>query len=407
VSVAVVAPLRGLRYDPARVGDPGAVLAPPYDVISPAERDALYARSPYNVVRLILPRDADRAAAAAATLRTWIEARVLVPDPAPAMYLYSQTFALPDGTRRRRDGVLCRLRLEDFAGGVVRPHERTLPGPKADRLALLRATGANLSPIFGLFARRGERVRDLVGAAAAAPAVADVPDLAGARHELRPVTDPAAHGRVAAALAEEAIVIADGHHRYETALAYRDERGAEPSRWVLACLANMEEDGVVILPTHRLVPPPLRLAPAALEAALREDFTVASRPADRPRRDGEIDCVMPDRRLRLAPEAGARARLAALPPAVRALDVALLHRAVLEPRLGVDAEGLAFTHDDAEAVAAVARGTAAAAFLVNPPSIAQVRAVCGAGELMPEKSTYFFPKLATGLVFQLVGPPWV
>jgi uncharacterized protein (DUF1015 family) len=140
--MAVVRPLAGLRYDPARVGDVGQALAPPYDVITPAEQAELYARSPHNVIRLILPREADRGAASARTLREWIDARLLVPDPAPAVYLYSQRFSLPDGSTRRRDGVICRLRLEDFSSGVVRPHERTLPGPKADRLAILRATGA-------------------------------------------------------------------------------------------------------------------------------------------------------------------------------------------------------------------------------------------------------------------------
>ena len=152
--MAVVRPLRGLRYDPARAGDPGLLLAPPYDVVTPREQAELQARSPYNVIRLILPEEADRGAAAARTLREWVEHGLLVPDPAPAVYLYSQRFSLPDGTSRRRDGLLCRLRLEEFSTGVVLPHERTLPGPKADRLAILRATGANLSPIFGLYAAR-------------------------------------------------------------------------------------------------------------------------------------------------------------------------------------------------------------------------------------------------------------
>jgi len=155
--MAVVRPLAGWRYDPARVGDIGQVLAPPYDVITPAEQAELYARSPYNVIRLILPREAERGATAARTLREWIDAGILRPDPEPAVYLYSQQFSLPDGSTRRRDGLLCRLRLEDFASGVVRPHERTLPGPKADRLAILRATGANLSASSGSTTAPGSR----------------------------------------------------------------------------------------------------------------------------------------------------------------------------------------------------------------------------------------------------------
>ncbi len=402
--MAVVRPLAGLRYDPARAGDVGQLLAPPYDVITAAEQAELYARSPYNVIRLILPREAERGAAAARTLREWIAAGILAPDPEPALYLYTQQFSLPDGSTRRRDGLLCRLRLEDFSSGVVRPHERTLPGPKADRLALLRATGANLSAIFGLYARPGEPVRELLaGAQLGAPLV----DVSG-WHQLWRVTDASAIARVEAALADQTIIIADGHHRYETALAYRDEQpGNEAATYILAYLANMEEEGVVILPTHRLVRGPLGLDAAALEARLGESFVLEAIDPRRRRAAGEIDCVLPDRRLRLRPGPAARERLRDLPPVLRGLAVELLRHAILEPILGVGPEDLEFTHDDEEAIAAVAAGRAAAAFLLNPPTMAEVREVCLAGEVMPEKSTYFYPKLATGLVFSLVGPPWV
>ena len=402
--MAVIRPLAGLRYDPAHVGDVGLVLAPPYDVISPAEQTALYGRSPQNVVRLILPREPDRGAASARTLRAWVESGVLVREPQPAIYLYSQQFSLPDGSTRRRDGIICRLRLEDFSRGIVRPHERTLPGPKADRLAILRATGANLSPIMGLYDRPGEPVRELVGAAALGPPVIDV----SSWHQLWAITDATVIERVTAALVDETVIIADGHHRYETALAYRDEQqGNEAAGYVLAYLANMEEEGVVILPTHRLVPGPLSLEPAVLEARLRERFTVEPLPAVGRRSPGEIDCLLPHRRVRLRARPEATARLAHLPPALRTLDVSLLHGLVLGPLLRVETARLAFTHEDEEAAEAVADGRAAAAFLLNPPTMTEVRAVCLAGELMPEKSTYFFPKLATGLVFSLVGPPWV
>ncbi len=406
--MAKVRPFPAVRYDPSRVGDLGAVIAPPYDVISPAEQEALYARSPWNVVRLILGREPDRAAEARRTLEAWMASGVLRRDPGPAIYRYTQTFTAPGGVRRCRDGVLCRLRLEPFSSGVVRPHERTLAGPKADRLAVLRATGAHLSPIFGLYARPGERVAQVLGAAAlGAPDVA-ITDDAGHEHRLWRIADAAAVARFTAALAEETVIIADGHHRYETALAYRDEqRGAGATAYVLAFLANMEEDGLVILPTHRLVRGPLGLDAAALEAGLRRFGRVEPLVAGAPRPAGAIDVVLPDRRLRVYPGAAARAALAPLPPAVRALDVAVLHGAILGPLLGVGVDALAFTHDDAEAVAAVETGRAAAAFLLNPPSLAAVRAVCLAGELMPEKSTYFYPKLASGLVFDLVGPPWI
>ncbi len=401
--MAVVRPFRALRYDPARVGDLGAVVAPPYDVISAAQREALYDRSPWNVVRLILPREAERAAAAAATLAAWTESGVLRRDPDPALYFYSQEFSLADGSRYTRDGVLCRLGLEEFSTGVVRPHERTFPGPKQDQLALLRATGAYLSPIFGLYARPDERLRDV--ASVSGPPLQEIVEDHGEVHRLWRLADPGAIARVTATLGPETIFIADGHHRYETGLAYRRERGAAGPDSILAFLSNMEEDGLVVLPTHRLLRVPLRLAPAAIDARLRDGFAVEPLAAGAPRPDGAIDVVLPDRRLRVRPREAALAAVRGLPPSVRALDVAVLHDALLGPVLGVQPGDLTFTHDDDEAVAEVAAGRSTAAFLLNPPSVAAVRAVCLAGELMPEKSTYFYPKLASGLVFDLAAPP--
>jgi len=400
--MAVVSPFPAVRYDAARVGGLADVIAPPYDVISAAEQAALYDRSPYNAVRLILARETPRADAAARALADWMAARVLVRDPAPALYLYRQTFAVPGLGTRTREGVLCRLELEPFASGVVRPHERTFPGPKADRLALLRATGAYLSPIFGLYAGAGASLRDVFAAVAAAPPLEDVSDDGGERHRVWRIEDTATIASVRAALAPESILIADGHHRYETALTHRDEGGPP---YVLAYLADMHDPGLVILPTHRLVRGPLPLDPATLEARLRESFLVTPRPAARPRASGEIDCILPDRRLRLRALPTALARVAALPEPLRSLDVTLFQRAILEPLLGLETHGLAFTHDDAEAVAAVPH-EASAAFLVNPPSIDAVRAVCLAGEVMPEKSTYFYPKLADGLVFDCFDRRW-
>ncbi len=399
--MAVVNPFSGLRYARDRIGSVRDVLSPPYDVISPAQQEALYARSPWNVVRLILPRESDRGAAAAKALKHWIESGVLVQDAEPALYFYSQQYTLADGSTHVRDGILCRLGLEEFSSGVVRPHERTFPGPKADRLALLRATGAYLSPIFGLFSRPGERLRDVAGVGGAPDVEATMDD--GLVNRLWRVTDPAAIARVQAALANETIYIADGHHRYETALNWRREGGGHGS--VLAFLSNMDEEGLVVLPTHRLIEVRLPMSGAALVAKLGETFTVEPLGASAPTRpSGAIDLVLPDRRVRLRPTAAATALLANLPEAVRTLDVAVLHGAILGPVLGVTPGDLAFTHDDDEAIAAVAHGSAHAAFLLNPPSVAEVRAVCLAGELMPEKSTYFYPKLADGLVFDLVAP---
>jgi uncharacterized protein (DUF1015 family) len=327
-----------------------------------------------------------------------VSSGVLARDATPALYLYRQTFRVPGGGERTREGVLGRLRLETFASGGVRPHEKTFPGPKADRLALLRATGAYLSPIFGLYAEAA--LADDFAAAAGGPALEDVADPIGERHRLWRIDDPRAIARIQAALTPESILIADGHHRYETALQFRDEGG--PSH-VLAYLADMRDPGLVILPTHRLVPA-LSMAADALAARLDEDFETRPLPPTA-RRPGEIDCILPARRLRMQARPTALARIESLPTPIRALDVTLFQRAILEPILGVETKTLAFTHDDAAAIAAVPH-EAAAAFLVNPPSIDAVRAVCLAGEVMPEKSTYFYPKLADGLVFDLFDPRW-
>ena len=400
--MATISPLRAVRYDTARSGGLRDVIAPPYDVISADEQAALYDRSPYNVVRLILARETPRAEAAARALAAWVGQGVLARDAGPALYLYRQTFHVAGLGERTREGVLCRLQLERFESGLVRPHERTFPGPKADRLALLRATGAYLSPIFGLYAGAGASLRDVFAAVARTPPLEDVRESGGEVHRVWRIAEPATIEAIVRTLAPESILIADGHHRYETALTHRDEGG--PAH-VLAYLADMHDAGLVILPTHRLVPGPLPLAPAALADRLGEGFVVEPRPLERPRGAGEIDCILADRQLRLRPRPGLVAALERLPAPLRSLDVTLFQRGILEPILGLETHGLTFTHDDAEAVAAVP-GRAAAAFLVNPPSIEAVRAVCLAGEVMPEKSTYFYPKLADGLVFDLFDGRW-
>jgi uncharacterized protein (DUF1015 family) len=400
--MATISPFRAVRYDTARTGGLRDVIAPPYDVISADEQAALYDRSPHNVVRLILARETPRAEAAARALTAWVGEGVMARETEPALYLYRQTFHVPGLGARTREGVLCRLQLERFESGLVRPHERTFPGPKADRLALLRATGAYLSPIFGLYAGAGASLRDVFASVARTAPLEDVTDSGGEVHRVWRIADPATIATVVETLAPESILIADGHHRYETALAHRDEGG--PAH-VLAYLADMHDPGLVILPTHRLVPAPLPVDEATLVARLDEAFVVSPRPADVPRAAGEVDCILADRQLRLRARAGLARSLETLAAPLRALDVTLFQRGILEPVLGLETHALAFTHDDAEAVAAVP-GEASAAFLVNPPSIDAVRAVCLAGEVMPEKSTYFYPKLADGLVFDLFDARW-
>jgi uncharacterized protein (DUF1015 family) len=425
--VAIFRPFRGLRYDAGVVGNPAAVVAPPYDVIDTAHRERLYAQSPYNVVRIDLCRDADPYASAARTLAAWRDEEAIVQDPTPALYLYAQRFPLPEGGTCERLGVIGVLRIESFESGKVRPHERTLEKAKNDRFALLQACRVSLSPIFGLVSAPELHLAALVPSR---PPDVDVRGNDGAHDRLWRLDDPAVIAAVTERLAPHEVFIADGHHRYETALRYRDQRraeeggsapalGAAPYDYVLAYLTTMEDDGLVILPTHRVLAN-LDLVPEAFRGALAERFQVEEVPTldallalldaaelDRSRDVAHIGvamkgagslwlCTAPTGALPFAPTVA---------PELRALDVSALHQIVLAGILGLPigdrggAPGLSYTQDPRQALARVESGDAAAAFFLPATSVGELRAVGLAGLTMPEKSTYFFPKLLTGLVF--------
>jgi len=424
--VATLNPFRGLRYDPKVVGDVGRVVAPPYDVIDPAHQAALYERSPHNVVRLILNRDADAYASAASALTQWRRSGVLHLDDRPALSLYAQRFPGPDGASRERVGMIGALRLESFESGRVRPHERTLEKAKNDRLALLRACRASLSPIFGLVSAPGWSLEASIPARA--PDL-DVTEDDGQRHRVWCIEDATTIAAIHEHLRASEVFIADGHHRYETALRYRDEQraahgsaapppGEAPYDYVLAYLTRMEDPGLVILPTHRVLAES-PLAPDALETALARHFRVEHLPrtADGMRTllarlDGgaatpgiRIGAALRglDRLWLLTAPVEALPFPSSTPQVLRALDVTALHQIVLAGTLGLPigerggTPGLTYTQDAAAALAAVERD-AAAAFFLPPTGIEALRAVALAGLTMPEKSTYFHPKLLTGLV---------
>ena len=421
--MAELRPFRPLRYDPARVGDLAAVVAPPYDVISPEARDALYARSDFNVVRLILNRSTDPYSDAADTLRQWRRDGVLVRDRQAAVGFHVETFTLPDGSTRRREGVLGIVRVESFDSGCIRPHERTFASPKEDRMRLLRACRTNLSPIFGLLAQPPSAIDPARAAAAQRAPDVQVCDDTGVEHRLWLLTDAAVTGALSAAIADEPVIIADGHHRYETALAYAEHCRAEgavdanaPSNFVLMYLTSMRDPGLVILPTHRVFA--AGIDPAALLAQVRQHFAVEAFPrtavADFRARlhaatgHEQVGLVLSGRDelfvVTLDNDALAARYAASVAPVVRRLDVTVLDTVVLRGLLDIDcvAAGqdgrLLYTHADEAAISAVEKG-AQAAFLMNAPRIDDVQAVCSAGQTMPQKSTYFYPKLLTGLVF--------
>jgi uncharacterized protein (DUF1015 family) len=428
--MAEVRAFRGLRYARDRVGTLDAVVCPPYDVISPAQAAALRAASPYNAIHLELPEpspaDADghsRYARAAAALRNWRAEGVLARDREPLLYAVEESFVW-QGELRRHRGVLCVVRLANWDERVVLPHERTLAAPKADRLELLRACETNLSPVFLL--------QPAVHQAEAAlwSAVERTPTLVETRPDEGRVTRVWAVGQDGApwtaALSDWALYIADGHHRYETALRYRDERRAGGSgaadagyEYVLAYLVAMDDPGLVVLPTHRCVPAG-RIDPARLDALLAERFDVWARPVPGPEPDalGPVLAELRERgaeRMTIAIYRPGELLLASprpdaarwLPPdrapAWQALDVAQLESLLLQPLLGPQVpEELSYTRDAAEAVRAVVSGQAAFAALLNPTTPRQIAAVADAGERMPQKSTYFYPKPSTGLVFHVL-----
>lgn len=400
--MADVRPFRALQYaDPA--GPLGSLLAPPYDVISPEERRRLLAVSPYNAVRLILPEVGYEEVAT--LIATW-EGDGVLERAEPQLVAWTQTFTLADGVERERRTLLGAVTLEPYEARVVRPHERTHAGPKEDRLRLTRAVQTNLSPVFGLYP-------DAEGAAWTAAAVsgephAEVTDREGVVHRFWRITEPAAHAAVAAALADRWILIADGHHRYETALAYRDERRAVAGsdddapayNRVLMGLTALDDDGLVVLPTHRVLARWVDGAEAAFDSRPVADLAemvaaLDAAPAEVP----VVGLVLPGSFTVLSGGAGPDAT-----PGER-LDVATLEREVLIPHLGADQAELAhdgeltYVKDAAEAAALVADGKAAAVFIMRGIPKSEIAAVAEAGDTMPQKSTYFYPKLLTGVAF--------
>ncbi|HWY18016.1 MAG TPA: DUF1015 domain-containing protein [Solirubrobacteraceae bacterium] len=413
--MAEIQPLRALHYDTAVVGSLADVTAPPYDVIDAEQRAALLARSPHNIVAIDLPEgEPDRYAGAASLLETWQSQGALVRDSEPAIWAHAQDYTGPDGRRLTRRGFYCRVRIEEYGPGRVRPHERTHPGPKEDRLALTRATRANVSPIFSLYSDPTQAAWAALLPFSAQPPWGEVTDAEGTAHRLWRVTDPQAIAAVQAATRDAELLIADGHHRYETMQAYARELGGEGEhRYILMCLVALEDPGLTVFPTHRLVKGLDDERRQTLRRTFERDFDVVEVPVEQiapPPTEGPLQLGYIDGhhgrplRLTLKDQALADAALPDRSIAYRHLDTGVLETLVLKNALGLSDEdiarfnGMFYARDTAEALAKVASGEYEAAFLMRPTPVAQVRDVAAAGESMPPKSTYFFPKLLTGLL---------
>jgi len=415
--MAEIEPLRTLRYEPRVVGSLDAVTAPPYDVIDDAQRAALAEKSPFNVVEIDLPRanGGDPYLHAQTTLEAWRQQGVLVREREPAIWALTQDYTGPDGQSRTRHGFLCRVRVEDYGPGRIRPHERTHPGPKEDRLRLTRATRANLSPIFSLFPDPEQEAWHALEPFTEEEPFGSATDADGTVNRLWRVSDADAIASVQATLADRELLIADGHHRYETARVYAEEIGGEGEHsYVLMFLCSLSDPGLTIFATHRLLTDLSDEKRAALTETLERDFEMAPIEAGglEPGPDepgvalGYLDRFdNQPKRLTLKDQSIADAALGDRPEAYRRLDTAVLEALVLKGALGMSEDdishfnGLNYSKDTNDARAAVADGRADAAFFMRPTPVEQVREVAEAGESMPPKSTFFFPKIPTGLVF--------
>jgi uncharacterized protein (DUF1015 family) len=435
--MASIYPFRAWRYNPSavRLED---VVTQPYDKISPAMQEAYYQRSPYNLVRIILglPElfDAERGenvyTRAARDLQAWKDQSILVQERDPAIFAYSQRFRVPGSDEiKERRGFIALGRLHEYADQVVFRHEQTLSKPKSDRLNLLKATHAHFGQIFMLYSDPAGSVEKILYEGNG-PADAEITDEYGVLHRVWRVNDPAVIRLLTSTMADKKLIIADGHHRYETALNYskehapaalpRSEHNANelsqppyPEAAVMMTFVNMDSDGLVILPTHRVVHSLSGFDPAAFASAAEQFFTVeklSDSPAasyiDTLRRQTGTAFVAVTRSgaflLRSKPDA-AEAAMAALPENQRQLDLSHLHTIILDKLLGLDAEkvreqtNLRYLRDAAEAADQIQRGEADVTFLTNPVTMEQLREVAFAGSVMPQKSTDFFPKLLSGL----------
>jgi uncharacterized protein (DUF1015 family) len=435
--MAHIYPFRAWRYNPSavRLDD---VVTQPYDKISPAMQQAYYQRSPYNLVRIILglpelfdeERGENVYTRAARDLHAWQEQGILTQEKAPAIFAYSQRFKVP-GTEivKERRGFIALGKVHEYADRVVFRHEQTLSKPKGDRLNLLKATHAHFGQIFMLYSDPAGSVEKILYDGAG-PAEAEVTDEYGVLHRIWKVSDPAVINLLTTGMADKKLIIADGHHRYETALNYSKEHApaappkaatnngplpqpAYPEAAVMMTFVNMDSDGLVILPTHRVVHSLANFDPAAFVHAAEEFFTVEALPAADT--SSYIDTLTAQKGTAFVAvtRAGAfllrskpgpvAAALAALPERQRQLDLSHLHSIVLDRLLDLNEEkvreqtNIRYLRDAGEAVDQVRRGEADVTFLTNPVSMEQLKEVAFAGDVMPQKSTDFFPKLLSGL----------
>jgi uncharacterized protein (DUF1015 family) len=431
-----IAPFRGVFYNPKKIRDLAKVIAPPYDVISPAERERLYKKSPYNFVRLDFNQESDSYQGVAQMLADWQSQGIFERDEQPAIYYLTQRFKLKGGEEKLRQGFIALTELQDFASGNIRPHEKTHDAPKEDRLKLMLACHAQLSPIFTLYAEPKRTIDRILALAVegVAPMI-EVEQDNGDECRLWRVTDPAVIAKLQLEMAELLLLIADGHHRYEATLNYRDQMRGERGRWsgreafnyIMAYCANVSDENVVILPTHRLARGYEHKPFLQLEEALQTYFYVEQHPKTP---EGKVSFLKAlkaaakkhrvvgasfkrDPRyliLRLKNKRIMQRLAKDLSAPLRELDVTTLHVLILDHILGMppdvqeSGDTIRYSQDEDLVLQALEKEDYQAAFILNPPKAEEILAIAAGGEKMPQKSTYFYPKLSSGLIVNKIDP---
>ena len=431
-----IAAFRAIRYDLGHVGALSDVVAPPYDVIGPDEQDRLYKRHPANVVRLILnrpePGDDDTNnvySRAARFFRNWQSEGLLFTEPDPALYVYHQQFEVA-GQRLVRRGFMCRVRLERFGEGRIFPHEETMPGPKQDRLNLMRACRANLSPVFGLYPDPQAEVQERLERHIVEQTPVEATDDLGVVHRMWPVTDVGLISDVAGRMGPKPVFIADGHHRYETACTYRDELASagelppdHPANFVLMMCVGMNDPGMIVLPTHRLFRGLPQLTSAELMEKLESAFQCRAvgegaelahslweqMETENSQETLAFHTAADDRWVVATLTESGRQQMEEVAPehgaTWRGLGVSILHRLAVETLIGVEKpERPTYVHLVEEVVDGIRSGQYPLAALVMPATLEHIRLISEQAERMPAKSTYFYPKLLSGLVFNPLEP---
>ena len=419
--MAEISPFPGMRYNQNKIADLSSVICPPYDVISPEEQQAYYQRSEYNIIRLehgmVLPEDdetSNKHIRARATFHRWIAENILQADPVPSFYIHEQTFTYQN-TRKKRRGLMACLRLEPWERKIVFPHESTAHGIKSDRLQLMRACAANFSPLLAIYEDPGFKVGKLLDERTNRRPVIDI-DETGDEHKLWIANEPEFVQRISHFMASRPVYIADGHHRYETALAYRDERlKANPSahsesafNFVMVTLVSFNDPGLIALPVHRLVRGVSPKAMTALKRHLESFFDMSSLPIgkiDVPQAYGAISAVLglePDKMVLLKLRDPAAINKA-MPPGHSAeyykLDVSLIQHLIIDSLyLPEGSSKIAYTPDIDYAKQCVQSGDFDLAFLLSPIPVKTIKTIADSDDKMPGKSTFFYPKLPTGLV---------